>query len=102
LIEPVHQPSEIEEGPAQAVNFIYHDAIHSARIDILQQVLKSGPLQAAAGEPAIIVVMGEQPPAGMLLALDEGLRRLALRLERVEVLLETLLGRFASVHSTSN
>jgi hypothetical protein len=53
-------------------------------------LLKSRSIQTAPAEPAVIVVVWKQGPTCMLLAFDEGLGRLALRVERVELLLETL------------
>src|SRR6266496_740921 len=57
-----------------------------------------GRFARAAGEPAIVVGGLDQPPSLAPLAADESLARLALRVQRVEVLLQSLLGRFACVN----
>ena len=51
----------------------------------------------AAGEPAIIIGSLDQPPALASLAADKGFARRALRLQRVERLLQPFLGGFAGV-----
>src|SRR4051794_8660380 len=56
-------------------------------------------LQRAAGQPAIIVGGLDQSPALAALAADECLAGLALRMQRVEVLLQPFLGRFTGVDS---
>jgi len=48
-------------------------------------------------EPAVVVAVREGLPALPALAQDEGLGRFALCIERVEVLVQTLLGRLAGV-----
>jgi hypothetical protein len=48
-------------------------------------------------EAAIVIAGGEDPPALVLLARVIGLAGLALGIERVELLLEPLLARFAGV-----
>ena len=57
----------------------------------------AGPLQRAAGEAAVVVGVADQRPAFGPLAGDVGLAGLALRLQRVELLVEALLGRLPGV-----
>src|SRR6266404_344243 len=64
--------------------------------------LQSRPIHRRAGEPAVIVSRAQAHPAFLPLAVDEGLAGLALRLQRIEFLLEPLLGRFASVDRTAD
>src|SRR6516162_5321408 len=84
----------IEGQPAHLVDD--HD-LDPAGPDIGEQVLQRGPLQIAAGEPAIIITGLRQHPAFVLLAADVGLTGFALRGQRVEFLLQPLLGGFAGV-----
>jgi hypothetical protein len=56
----------------------------------------SPPFRASAAAP------GHAYPALVPLAVDEGLAGLALRLQRIELLFEPLLGRLAGVDSTSD
>src|SRR6266478_4362080 len=55
-----------------------------------------------SGEPAVIIIFGQACPAFVALAGDEGLAGLALRLQRIEFLLEPLLGGFAGVDRTAD
>ena len=54
-------------------------------------------LHRAAGEAAVVVEVAHRDPALVLLAGDVGLAGLALGIERVELLLEPLLGGLAGV-----
>ena len=47
-------------------------------------------------------MLRQELPADLFLAVDIGLGRLALRLQRIEVLLKPLLGRFARIDGASN
>src|SRR6185312_4184117 len=73
-----------------------HD-VDPAGPDIGKQILQRRPLQSAAGEPAIVIAASRQYPALVLLAANVGLTGFALRRQRVEFLLEPLLGGFAGV-----
>ena len=57
----------------------------------------AGPLQRAAGEAAVVVGVADQRPALGALAGDVGLAGLALGVQRVELLLQPLLGGLAGV-----
>src|SRR5207247_11471720 len=59
------------------------------------------PLHVAAREPAIVVAGLGQRPALVTLAADVGLAAFALRVERVELLFEPLLGGLAGVDGTA-
>src|SRR6478672_11110099 len=50
-----------------------------------------------AGEPAIVVAVSDQLPAFVRLTLDVSLGGLALVVERVELLLQAAVGRYAGV-----
>src|SRR5258708_1921209 len=60
-------------------------------------MLKGRPLHGAAGETAFIVASPNQFPALVGLALDIGFGRLTLSMERVEILLQSVLGRLPRV-----
>src|SRR4051794_999546 len=60
-------------------------------------MLQGRALQRAAGQPAIIIGGLDQPPALAALTADERLAGFALRMQRVEILLQPFLGRFAGV-----
>src|SRR5205085_177779 len=77
----------------QPVDLVHQHNVDSARPDIRQELLQSGPLERGAGECAVVVAAGDQPPAFVRLALYICLAGLALGIERVEGKLEIVLGR---------
>src|SRR6516225_1943564 len=64
--------------------------------------LQSRPTDRRAGEPAVIITRAQAHPAFVPLAGDEGLAGLALRLQRIEFLVEPFLGGFAGVDGAAN
>src|SRR6185312_4683020 len=56
-----------------------------------------GPLHGRAGEPAVVIWLGQDLPALVLLAGDERLTGLALGVERVEILLQPLLAALSRI-----
>ena len=88
---------EVQQGAAQAVDLVHHHAIDLAGIDGGQQPLQRGPFHVGAGEAAIVVALGQGDPPFTPLALDEGLCRLPLCIERIEVLFQSFLGGLAGV-----
>src|SRR6516164_9128376 len=70
--------------------------------DVGEQPLQSRPTHRHAGEPAVIITRTQAHPAFVALAGDEGLAGLALRLQRIEFLVEPLLGGFAGVNGAAN
>jgi hypothetical protein len=69
---------------------------------VTRGVLQSRPLHRRAGEPAVIITRVQAYPACVPLAVDKGLASLALRLQRIELLLEPLLGGFAGIDRAAN
>src|SRR6476661_252727 len=63
---------------------------------------RAGRVHRRAGEPAVVISRALAHPAFVPLAVDEGLAGFALRLQRIEFLLEPFLGRFASVDRTTD
>jgi hypothetical protein len=100
-VEQLDDLGEVHERAGKPVDLVDHHGIDPALADIVEELLQGRPLHRAAGEAAVIVGGVHQTPALALLAPDERLARLALGVERVEVLLETLLGGFARVDGAS-
>ena len=50
LIEPVYQPSKIEQGTAEPVNLVDHNAIYLVAFDVFEQPLQRGTIEVPAGE----------------------------------------------------
>ena len=96
-VEHLDHLGEVGERPGQPVDLVDDHDVDQALADIGQQPLQRRPLHVAAGEAAVVVGGLDQPPALAGLALDERLAGLALGIERVEVLLQPLLGGFAGV-----
>ena len=102
LVEPLHQAGEVEERSAQAVHLVDHHAVDQTRFDVGNQSLQGRAVQVTAGEAAVVVGLGKAGPAFVGLALDERLGGLPLGVERVELLLEARLGRFAGVDGAAD
>ena len=73
-----------------------HD-IDPAGLHIGEQLAKGGAVHRAAGEAAVVVRAGQDGPALVLLAQDVGFAGLALRVERVERLLQPLVAGDAGI-----
>ena len=86
---------------ANAIDLIDDDDVDPSGLHIDEQFLQSRPIHRAAGKAAIVITIPDQSPALVSLALDVGLGRLTLSVERIEVLLEPLVGRDARVDRTS-
>ncbi len=85
-IEDLDELGEVHERAAQAVDLVDDDHVDPLRLDVGDQALQRRPLQGAARETAVVVVVGHEQPALRLLARDIGLARLALGVEAVELL----------------
>ena len=101
-VEDLHQPHEVDERPAHAVDLVDHDAVHVASLDVGQEPLEGRALEVAAGEAAVVVAGRQHRPALGRLALDVRLRAVSLRVEGVVLLLEALLGRLARVDGAAD
>src|SRR5271168_1377031 len=100
-IEEFDQLGEVGEQAGQPVDLVDDDHVDSARANVIQQLLERWPVHRAAGIAAVVVAVPDQPPAFMGLTFDVGFRCLPLIVERVELLLEPMLGRDASVDSAA-
>src|SRR4029077_20897786 len=72
------------------------------RREASQQLLQSGPSHRGAREPAVIIRRAEAHPTFVPLARDDGVPGFARRLQRIDLLLEPLLRRFAGVDRTAH
>ena len=102
LIEDLDDLGKIGERAGQPVDLVDDDGVDPTRGDVGEQPLQSRPVHRCAGEPAIVISRAQAHPALVPLAVDEGLAGLALRLQRIEFLLEPLLGGFAGVDRTAD
>ena len=92
-VEQLDQLGEVGQRAGQTVDLVDDDDVDLSGADIVQQALQGWAVGVAAREAAIVVFGPDQRPAGMRLASDVGLGGIILGIERVEVLLEPLVGR---------
>ena len=96
-VEHLDQLREVHQRARQPVDLVDHDDVDQPLLDVGEQLLQRRPLQRAAGEAAVIVGVADQRPAFRALAGDERLAGLALGVQRVELLVEALLGGLPGV-----
>ena len=96
-VEDLDQLGEVHQRPGQPVDLVDHDDVDQPLLDVGEQLLQRRPFQRAAGEAAVVVGVSDQRPALRALAGDVGLTGLALGVQRVELLLEALLGGLPGV-----
>src|ERR1700736_576738 len=101
-VEDLDDLGKIGERAGQPVDLVDNHRVDPTRRDVGKQLLQSRPIHRRAGEPAVIINRPQADPAFMPLAVDEGLAGFALRLQRIELLFEPFLGRFASVDPTAD
>ena len=97
LVEGLDELREVGKRARQAIDLIDDDNVDLAQSDVREERLQGRALQGAAGETAVVIALGTEPPALVRLRLDIGLGCLALGIERIELLLEPMLGGFAGV-----
>src|SRR5579872_2745072 len=90
LLKKLHHLGEVNQRTAQTIDLVNNDAIDLAGLDVSQQLPHTRPFHVRAGVPAVAVLRGDQRPAFVPLAEDERFSRLALRIERVELLVQAL------------
>jgi hypothetical protein len=88
------------EAP-KLIDLVDNDDLNLAGLDVLQKPLERRSLHRTAGQASVVVHVRKHDPSGMTLAHDVGLARLPLGVERIEFLLEALVGRFAGCRSRS-
>ena len=96
-VEDIDDFGKVAQGAGQPVDLVDDDGVDPAGLDLGEKPLQRRPLHRPAGDAAIVIELRQDRPALVLLAEDEGLARLPLCIERVEGLLEPLLGGFAGV-----
>src|SRR6202040_156040 len=101
-IEDLDDLGKIGERAGQPVDLVDDHRVDPPRRDVLKQLLQSRPVHRRAGEPTVIISRPQAEPAFMPLAVDEGLAGFALRLQRIEFLLEPFLGRLTSIDRTTD
>jgi hypothetical protein len=101
LIEDLDHLGEVRQRPSQPIDLVDDDDIDTTIADIIEKRTQRRPIHGRTREPAVIVAFANQHPALVPLALNIGLASLALRIEAVELLIETFLGRFSRVDAAT-
>src|ERR1700732_1810343 len=96
-IQTIDDLGELGERPGHAVDLVNDNDLNLASLDSGEEPLQGRALYRAAREASVVVHFGERDPSGVTLARDVGLTCFALRVERVELLLQPILGRLADV-----
>ncbi len=96
-VERLDQLGEVGKRTRQPIDLVDNDDVHLALPHLGEELLQSRAIQRCAGQSAVVIALGREPPAFVGLALHIGLAGLALRIERVESEVEVMLGRFAGV-----
>jgi hypothetical protein len=96
-VEDLDDLGKVGERAGQPVDLVDNHDVDPTSLDLCEQLLQRAPFHRGAGEPAIVIIVRQAHPPLVPLALDEGLTRFALRLQRIELLFEPLLGRLAGV-----
>ena len=100
-VEEFDQFGEIGERPREAIDLIDDDDVELIQSDGVEKLLQGWTFQTAAGKAAVVIVIANERPALARLTLDIGCASLALRVERIEVLLKPMIGRHARVDRTA-
>src|SRR5580704_9057541 len=96
-LEAVFESSDGERFVRGSLVSLDNDDLNLPGLDVLQQPLERRPLHRPARQASIVIHIGKREPSGMTLAHDVGLASLPLCVERIEFLLEALVGRFSGV-----
>ena len=96
-VEQFDDPGEVGEGAGQAVDLVDHHGLDPALPGGSQEAGEGRALHGPARIAAVVEPLGDQMPALMPLAPDEGLAGFPLGVQGIEVLLEAILGGLAGV-----
>ena len=92
LVKELNQLGEVGERSGEAIHLVDDDHVDATGSDLAEQPLQRRSLHRSAREAAIVIAARQAAPAFMGLALNVGLGCLPLVGERVELLLEPVLG----------
>jgi hypothetical protein len=101
-IQTLDDAGEVRERPGEPVDLVDDDAVNEPVVDGGEQSLQRRTVEGATGEAAVVVGVRQQHPAFGLLALHVGGAGLPLGMERVELLLEPVLGGLPGVDGAAD
>ena len=97
LLEILHDLQEVQERPAEPVQLVAGDDVHTACLHVLEDPLEGRAVCISAGVTAVVIPRRESSPSLTLLALDIRLHGLPLGLQAVEFLVQAFVGGDAAV-----
>src|SRR5207248_4929741 len=92
---------EVSQRAGQPVDLVDDHHVDPTGFDIRQHLFESGALEIAPGIGGIVIMLGQGPPALRRLTLYIGLTSIPLSVERIELLLQAMLGGFAGVNGAT-
>ena len=101
-IEQLDQLGEVGQRSREAIDLVDDDDVDLPGADIVQQSLQVRAIGRAAGISAVVIAGPDQGPAGMGLALDIGRCGIVLGIQRVELLVQAVLGGDPGVDGAAN
>ena len=90
-IEQFDQFDEVRQGPRQTIDLVDDDDVDPGA-DVVQQSLQVGPVGRSTGVSAVVIARADQSPTGMGLTLYVCRGSIVLRIQRVELLIEPMVG----------
>src|SRR6185437_10271567 len=102
LVKQLNKLGEVGERAGQPIDLVDHNDVDLLPPNVLQQLLQCRPIGISAREAAVIIAGSDLRPPGMSLTANVGPRSFILRIERVELLIEALVGRDAGVDGTAD
>src|ERR1700689_1820427 len=97
LVKKLDQLCKIGQRSGEAIDLVDHNDVDLAGPDLGQEELQGGPAEGGSAERAIVIMVRNEPPPLVRLALDVGLAGFALGVQRVELQVEVIIGGFPGV-----
>src|SRR2546421_6864942 len=101
-IEQFDQFGEVRQGSRQTIDLVDDDDIYLPGAGVVQQSLQVGAVGRSAGVSAIVIARADQGPSSMGLTLYVCRGRIVLGIQRVELLIEPLVGGDPGVDGTAD
>ena len=98
LVEELDQLCEVRQRASKAVDLVDDDDVDLAEFNLRQKHLQGRTIKRCSGKRPVVIMIGDEAPTFMCLALDIGLAGFALSVERIELEVKIVLGRFPGIH----
>jgi hypothetical protein len=97
LVEEFDQLREIRKRAGETVHLVNHDDVDLTRAHVCEQLLEDRAVERGSRKRPVVIPVVDQAPALVCLALDVGLAGLTLGVERIELEVEVMVGRFPGI-----